>query len=251
MTTAITTTMKSFSVVLVESHSPGNLGAIARIMANMDLSDMRLVKPMTRPNHKDALDRAVGATDVLKAAKVYKSIQEATADCEFIIATTGRDSSRRNFITPKGIVKIIKEKKYKKIALMFGNERYGLTKEQMFFAHRLVQIPTSAKVPSLNISHAAAIVFHELFCAFGKYERLMLKHIWAKSKEKERFFVHLEEALSAINYLDKKNPKIMMTEIRAIFGRSDLSTRETNFLRGLCAKILYAAEQKKGKKKNK
>ncbi len=231
--------MNRFVVVLVQVHSPGNLGAFARIMANMDLSELRLVAPQTQVNHPDALDRAMGALHILKHAKVFATIEEATADCDFIAATTGRDSTKRKFITPKGIPKIIKEKKYKKVALLFGNERYGLTKEQMFLCHRLVQIPSSAKTPSLNITHAAAIVFCELFTAFSKTKRQELKQTWAKSGPKEKLFKHMQEAFVAISYLDKNNPKNLMMDIRAIFGRSDLTTREVNFLRGLCTRILY------------
>ena len=240
--------MNIFSVVMVQTHSPGNLGAIARAMANSDISDLRLVAPHTTAEHPDAIDRAVGATGILKSSKTYETIQKATADCELIVATTGRESSRRRFITPKGLVRVIKEKKYKKVALLFGNERHGLTKEQMFFAHRLVQIPTSEKVPSINISHAAAILFYELFCTFGKAERLNQEQIWAKSKPKEAFYIHLQKALDAINFLDKNNPWLLMSDFRAIFGRSDLTTREVNFLRGLCARILDTAKKYKKRK---
>ncbi|MBM4231825.1 MAG: RNA methyltransferase, partial [Gammaproteobacteria bacterium] len=119
-------------VVLVETSHPGNIGAVARAMKNMGLEKLVLVRPKEFP-HSEASARASGATDVLEQATVVDTIETGIADCGFVVATTARDRDQniRVLDVRDGALRLVAESARGPVALLFGNERTGLTNEEL------------------------------------------------------------------------------------------------------------------------
>src|ERR1700722_444212 len=155
-------------IVLVEPSHPGNIGAVARAMMNMDLNRLVLVRPREFP-HPEATARAAGAESVLASARVVATLAEAIADCGFVAATTARnrDQHFRVLEVQEAAVRAVAESRRAPVALLFGAERTGLQNEDLDASHVLLRIPASAEYPSLNLAMAVQLVSYEIFRARG------------------------------------------------------------------------------------
>ena len=123
--------LKNIRIVLVETSHPGNIGAAARAMKTMGLAELYLVNPRAFP-HADATARASGATDLLEAARVTTTLEEALADCVLAVATSSRQRELRHEMLDARQVapRIAGAAANRPVALVFGNETFGLTSEQ-------------------------------------------------------------------------------------------------------------------------
>jgi tRNA/rRNA methyltransferase len=162
------------TVVLVGARNPSNIGAAARAMRDFGFSDLRFVNDYTAPFEAaqlEATKSAVGAADVMKAARAFASIEEALADCTLSIGTTaigGRQLSRPVRPLAETSSELIKELANPscKVALLFGSEKTGLTNEQLSHCQMLVNIPMFAPSDtrhlSMNLGQAVAVCLYEL-----------------------------------------------------------------------------------------
>lgn len=141
-------------IVLVGSTHPGNIGATARAMKNMGLADLALVNPRHFPDEQ-ATARASGADDVLAAARVVDTLDEAVADCTWVLGTSARQRSIRwPEFTPREAAEAIHARTNRgTVAVVFGPEKTGLCNEDMDRCAALVCIPTS-EFSSLNLAMA-------------------------------------------------------------------------------------------------
>src|SRR3984957_448863 len=157
-------------IVLVEPSHPGNIGAVARAMMNMDLNRLVLVRPREFP-HPEATARAAGAESVLASARVVATLAEAIADCGFVAATTARnrDQHFRVLEVQEAAVRAVAESRRAPVALLFGAERTGLQNEDLDASHVLLRIPASAEYASLNLAMAVQLVSYEIFRARGAH----------------------------------------------------------------------------------
>jgi tRNA (cytidine32/uridine32-2'-O)-methyltransferase len=156
---------KSISFILSKTSHPGNIGAVARAMKTMQLADMRLINPK-KINSPIAKARASGAIDILKNAQIYTKLTDALADRRKIFGTSARDRSfKQKILTPsKAAKKIIKLSQQNiSVAILFGNERAGLSNEEAQSCHYLIKIPTNPDFSSLNIASAAQIISYEIY----------------------------------------------------------------------------------------
>src|SRR5256885_5169490 len=142
-------------IVLVAPSHPGNIGAVARAMKNMALSELLLVNPQEFP-HPDATARASGADDVLAAARVVTSLGEALAGCGFVAATTSRDRDQyfRVIDVRDAAVRIVAESRRAPAAGGFGARRTRPPHEEIEAAPALDPIPARAPPPSFDLPHA-------------------------------------------------------------------------------------------------
>src|SRR5580658_6745991 len=155
-------------IVLVEPSHPGNIGAAARAMMNMDLTQLVLVRPREFP-HPEATARAAGADSVLAGARVVATLEEAIADCGFVAATTSRnrDQNFRVLDVRQAAARAVAEARHAPVALLFGAERTGLQNEHLDASHVLLRIPASRDYASLNLAMAVQLVSYEIFRARG------------------------------------------------------------------------------------
>ena len=153
-------------IVLVEPAHPGNIGAVARAMMNMDLNQLVLVKPRDFP-HPEATARAAGADSVLANARVVATVAEAIADCGYVAATTSRsrDQHFRVLEVRQAAARLVVQAERSPAAVLFGAERTGLENEHLEASHVLLRIPASSRYASLNLAMAVQLVSYEIFRA--------------------------------------------------------------------------------------
>ena len=233
----------SIRIVLVGTTHPGNIGACARAMKNMGLSDLALVAPEKFP-HKDATARASGAVDILENATVVDSLDEAIKDCVF---TAGASARSRTINWPcmeprECATKLLDKSQAGPVAAVFGPEKYGLTNAQLDLCDTLLTIPTNPDFSSLNLGMAVQILTYELRAAgvdrnLPNYEA---DAALATSADMEHFYAHLEDVLTELRFLDPGNPRHLMRRLRRLFIRANPDQNEVNILRG----ILTAVDKK-------
>lgn len=154
--------MSDFCIVLVRPRDPNNIGACARAMSNFGLSDLRVVEPFA-PVWRDAVS-AVGAGDVMKNAQQLSTLDEALHDTTFSLAATALRNRGvvQEVITLPHLNKRLEELPTQKIALVFGNEKTGLSNEDIERCDAILNIPTVAKQPSINLAQAVILTCYEL-----------------------------------------------------------------------------------------
>jgi len=231
-------------IVLVEPSHPGNIGAVARAMKNMALSELVLVRPKLFP-HAEATARASGADDVLARARVTSTVAEALEGCGFIAATTSRerDQNFRVLDLRDAAVRVVQESHRAPAAVLFGAERTGLTNEGLEASHVLVRIPANSEYASLNLAMAVQLVTYELYRARGAYvEPQATLGPPGTPEAMERLYVHFDQVLNEIDFRDRtQSGTHLMTRIRRFLQRAELDQNEVNILRG----ILTAVQQRR------
>ena len=154
--------MSSFCIVLVRPRDPNNIGAAARAMANFGLSDLRVVEPFAVA-WREAVS-AVGAEDIMQSAVQYQTLDEALADTSFSLAATALRNRRleQEIVTLPALNERLKTAPEGKIALVFGNEKTGLSGDDIERCVVVLNIPTVAKQPSINLAQAVILTCYEL-----------------------------------------------------------------------------------------
>ena len=158
-----------FGFILVKPQLGENIGACARSMKNFGFDKLNIVKPKINfPNHK-AKATSVGAYDVINKAKVFNNVEDAVNSFNLIISLSARrrDINKKN-ISLANFQKIITKKRNLNIGLMFGPEASGLSNQDLSFSNYILQIPTSTKFKSLNLSHSLTIICYEIFKLINK-----------------------------------------------------------------------------------
>lgn len=218
-----------FTVVFVEPESSGNIGALARAMKNFGLRELILVNPKCKID-KETRNRAKHANDLLEKARIVKSF-EKIGSFDFVIGTTGKIAKHydevRHSISPKELAGQMKTKG--NIAIVFGREGMGLTNKELSLCDIIVHIPTDERYPVMNVSHAAAIVFYELFS--NKQKQV----IEASGKEKEVLFDYFGEIVNSLAVIRDKKKVIKI--FKNIVNRSMIAGKEAHALAGALGEI--------------
>src|SRR5215469_4879164 len=151
------------AVVLVSTRNPLNIGAATRAMSNFGFSDLRVVDPYDVA-FREARS-AVGAGEILNAAREYKTVPQAVADCSLVVGTTA--ARHRKLDHPVRALKegasfIRKAIHSGRAAVLFGSEKRGLSNHDLSYCHWLLRIPTREDHPSMNLGQAVAVCLYEL-----------------------------------------------------------------------------------------
>ena len=233
----------SIRIILVGTTHPGNIGACARAMKNMGITDLALVAPHHFP-HKEATARATGAVDVLENATVVDSLEEAIEDCVYVAGASARSRSINwpSMDAHDCAARLMVESHHGTVAAVFGPEQSGLSNDHLDHCHTLLTIPTDPGFSSLNLAMAVQVLTYELRAAriAVKPEEYEPDGPLATSDELEHFYGHLEQVLTDVQFLDPDNPRHLMRRLRRLFIRAKPDQNEVNILRG----ILSAVEKK-------
>ncbi|MBO6658831.1 MAG: tRNA (cytosine(32)/uridine(32)-2'-O)-methyltransferase TrmJ [Pseudomonadales bacterium] len=231
-------------VILVETTHPGNIGAAARAMKNMGLTELVLVNPYNFPNEK-AVYRSASAEDVVQSARVVETVDEAIADCQLVIGTSARE--RRipwPLLTPKecGVKVNAAAEDNQTVGLLFGREAHGLKNEELQKCHFHLNIPTGEAYSSLNLAMAVQVICYEILQArLGGSHLPADEEVWdqpfADADAVEHFFSHLQQTLIQVGFHDPDNPKQLLNRLRRLFNRVRLDRMEVNMLRGFLSAI--------------
>ncbi len=222
-------------VVLSHTSHPGNIGAAARAMKTMGLSQLWLVAPDSFPDAvADA--RASGATDLLACARVVATLEEALADTVFAAAVTAR---RRELSLPRmhareAAVELVDRTQEGEVALVFGNETSGLSNDEVGLCSLPVTIPTNPEFSSLNLGAAVQLLAYEVrMAALVPPPPADPRPEYATHEQFEGFIAHLERAVTASGFHDPANPKRLLPRMRRMFNRIRLEKEEVAILRGM------------------
>ncbi len=235
----------SIRIVLVGTTHPGNIGAVARAMKNMGLSDLALVDPRYFP-HEEATARASGAHDLLENAMRVETLPEAIADCVYVAGASARP---RSINWPcldcrDAAGRLLEESSNGKVAAVFGPEKTGLSNSDLDHCDTLLTIPTHPDFSSLNLAMAVQVLTYEIRAAqVSKHPSYEADAPLATSAELERFYGHLEQVLTDLQFLDPDNPRYLMRRLRRLFIRARPDQNELNILRG----ILTSVERSRGR----
>jgi tRNA/rRNA methyltransferase len=247
--------------VLVEPSHPGNVGAAARALKTMGFSRLVLVAPRVPHVQSDpeAIAMASGADDVLAGAHVVPTLADALNGVQWSVALTARlrEYGPPQFAPRAAAAQAREHAVHGDIALVFGNERTGLSNEDVERCSVLAHIPANPAYSSLNLAQAVQVLAYELRTAYlgaggasvvgsasgagaaasVEGQRAGVAAL-APSDDIERMYVHLENALIALDFLDPANPKKLMSRLRRLFARSGLEREEVNIVRGIAKHIL-------------
>ena len=238
--------LDNIRIVLVNTSHPGNIGGVARAMKNMGLSRLYLVEPRQFPDEQ-ASWRAASAADVLDNAVVTPSLDEAIADCQFVVGTSARG---RRIPWPlqdprQCSLRMAEASASQQVAVLFGREDRGLTNDELKLCNLHLNIPTSADYSSLNLAMAVQVVCYELRMLLDA-DRLPRAEDdewdapFATLENMERYYQHLEQTLIDIDFLDPAAPRQLMVRLRRLYSRVRLDEMELNILRGILSETQKA-----------
>jgi len=184
-------------------------------------------------------------------ARVHESLDSALADCSLVLGTSARFRSLPMPILDvrRASEQALEESASRKVAILFGRERYGLTNEEMQRCQYLVNIPANPVYSSLNLAQAVQIVAYELrVAASGGAGLSVPPSDWepVDDSQMEGLFQHLEQTLLDLRFLNPKQPKRLMMRLRRLFNRARPDQNEMNILRGIL-KASQEAVEREGK----
>lgn len=242
-------------IVLVEPAGALNVGSVARVMKNMGLSELVLVKPQCDRLGAEARLMAVRAADVLESAREVETLAEALQGCVKAIATSGRDRATFTsaIATPRSALPWLLDAPS---ALIFGREDSGLTNAEMNHAQRLLQIPSTDAYPSLNLAQAVAICCYELSSA--QASSVLPANVASPSvslpqlspldlaplDDLEGYYQHLEALLLEIGYLYPNTAPSRMEKFRKLLNRAYPTISEVAMLRGILRQMTWALKSR-------
>lgn len=232
--------------VMVNTSQPGNIGAMARAMKNMCLSELYLVNPKDYPDPTGhARARSSGAKELLENAVIIDSLEAAIKDCVLVIGASARlRSIPWPVVTPREMgPQVVAAAQTAPVAVVFGNETSGLSNQELEQCNALVHIPANPDYSSLNIAAAGQLLAYEIYLATQQdieidQDGLYEEYAPASIDELNGMYEHFETALTEIGFLNPKAPRKLMHRLRRLFNRARLDRMEVNILRG----ILSAAQ---------
>ena len=234
-----------FGFILVKPQLGENIGSCARSMKNFGFSKLHIVSPKIHfPNHK-AKATSVGAFDIINKAKVFNDTSEAISNFNVVISLSARRRDiNKKHISLNNFTKLIQKKKNSNFGLMFGPEASGLSNEDLSFSNYILQIPTSSKFKSLNLSHSLTIICYEIFKISNAnlFER-NAKNIKISSKSRINLFIkHLLRLLEEKEFfLPKEKKQSMLININNLIYRLEPNDKELRIL----ASIISCLSKKK------
>jgi len=231
--------LDAIRIVLVRPQHPGNIGACARAMKNMGLSDLTLVAPLRFPA-EEAFARAAGADDILAGARVVSDVRQAIADCVWVAATSARERTIEwPQMGPREVAHALWARSAPgPVALLFGAERTGLTNEEVDFAQVLVQIPANPDFSSLNLAAAVQILCYEIHLAsLAVPTQSRRLRPMANQEQFHQFLDHMERTLLSLGFLQPTNPRKLMRRLTRLFFRALPDETEIHILRGILSAI--------------
>lgn len=223
-------------VVFVEPESPGNIGFMARTMKNFGLTKLVLINPCSIEN--ETWFQAMHAQDIIRERKTYSSLGEfqESKGIDFMVGTTGVAGGSHNVpriaVRPENLGESVNFNG--NIAILFGREGNGLSNEEIELCDVVVSIPTHEMYPIMNVTHAAAVIFYELFkkdLSFNVEDSELASHV-----EKESLIHTMNQIIDKLGYPPHKC-KNASTVFRRVLGRSFITAREAHTLKGALRRI--------------
>ncbi len=236
--------LDNIRIVLVQTFHPGNIGASARAMKTMGLSQLTLVNPRRFPD-EEATRLAAGADDVINQADTVETLAEAVEDCVQVIGASARLRSLPlpHFDEPDDMARhAVEQAAQGPVALVFGRERFGLTNDEIRLCTHQVSIPANPDYGVLNLSQAVQVLSHELFRAWRQRPDSHFHHATTRhaplptQQQLAHFHDHLHRVMQDVGFLTQPHAKTE-DHLHALFTRAQPTRKELSILRGLLSAI--------------
>jgi TrmH family RNA methyltransferase len=228
-------------VVLCRPSHPGNIGAAARAMKAMGLTDLRLVAPERYPA-PEAQWMATNAGDVLERATIHRTLGEAISDCvaAFALSARPREWSPQVLDVRNAAARAVEMND--KVAFVFGQEAAGLTNDEVFACQFMVHIPANPEFSSLNLAQAVQVVAYEVRMAVDVAMPFTRVEKRATVEDMEGLYSHLEDAATRSGFMAPNSR--LRERWRRLFSRVPAFEREeVNILRGLLKALLHERKE--------
>lgn len=226
--------LNNIVVVLDHPDESRNIGAACRAMANNDISDLRIVGNKEDYDIEHIHVLAIHAGPIFDNAHFYSSIREATADCSICAGTTRRRGKKRGkLLLPEEFAKMASPmtSDNAKIAIVFGNERTGLTDPQLDECNLGVTIPSSDNFGSLNLSHAVQILSYHMYRQSLSEETADYRGYTPLSLERvDKAVQTITDDMQRIGFFKMPGREDMENFWRSILSRASLSESEAQYL---------------------
>ncbi len=223
--------LENIVIVLVNPESPGNIGAVARAMKTSGLSRLRLVNPCTT-DHADIRKMAHRSRDIVNRAGLYSTLRDAVSDCHLAVGTTMR--KRHNpfpHVTPEGCAEtIFRLDDSLSAAVVFGNERNGLSNEELSVCGIHSSIPIATKNPALNLAQAVMIYANTFYRYATESPPAMDMLKAAPQAQLEHVYDHLEQAIRATGFIPRDSMAQFLSRFRRLLARALPEERDIQLL---------------------
>jgi tRNA/rRNA methyltransferase len=244
--------------ILINTSHAGNVGACARAMKTMGFDDLVLVAPRW-PNvlrREETIQRASGALDVLKHARIVDTLDEALDGMTHLCATamTPRDFGPPTRVPREHFQMLLSQElpgqteqgqQVEKscnsgVAFLFGSERFGMRNEDVYRCHVCLSIPSSPQFGSLNLGAALQVIAYDWRVALGAYpvQAVTAEAVLADATQVAGMLAHLEQSLVSIGFLDPQAPKKLMPRLNQLFNRAGVTQEEVHILRGIAKMMI-------------
>ncbi len=223
-------------IILVRPRDPNNIGAVARAMKNFGFENLLVVKPHP-PVWNEAVS-AVNAEDVIANARVVDSLDAAISDCNLVVGTTDRTrvDQKRNLYAPADLSRELRSAQYH-TALVFGQEKHGLTNEDLSRCHRVVGIPTKPDCPSMNLGQAVAVCLYELIREQAQSDAVPSPSEAATTGAIESALQLMIDVMHKIDYILPGSESDLTRKVRNILLGKNLTGYEAGMLCGILQRI--------------
>jgi TrmH family RNA methyltransferase len=227
--------LADFRIILVEPSFEESIGFVARAMKNFGLSNLHLVNPIAILGPSGRM-RGGHAQDVIDSMVEHRSLEEAIEGLDLSIGTTAQKSYAssnlvRKPMTPKELGAIVKSQTGT-VGMVFGREGTGLTNAELGQCDTTLTIPASSEYQTLNLSHAAAIIFYELYDTSPE----LSSDEFAPEKVKKTILRFLSQS-AALSGMEEYERLLLTRAFRNVLGRSALRHREANLLAEVLRRI--------------
>ncbi|MDC8805523.1 RNA methyltransferase [Halomonas pacifica] len=236
--------LANLRVVLVQTYHPGNIGASARAMKTMGLTDLVLVNPRQFPD-PEASRLAAGAEDIVESARVVESLEAAVSDCVQVVGASARlrNQPLPHYDEPDAMARdLVTQAEHDPVALVFGRERFGLTNDEIRCCSHQVSIPANPNYGILNLSQAVQVLAYEVFTAWrrrpesGYVPQRPAQERQPSREELAHFHAHLARVMQASGFITQPHARTEQ-HLQALFARAQPNRKELSLLRGLLASL--------------
>ena len=233
--------MATLRIVLVEPRESGNVGAVARAMKNFGFDDLWIVG-----EHPELLPVAgwwaSGADDLLASARFAATLGEAIGDAHVTVATTSmRGRTTPVTFSPKTLAaKFASLSGDQILALVFGREDSGLTRDELVLCQHTAAIPANDRFPTMNLAQSACVFCYELSSIAPRIEARELPD----AATMERIHQRARSLLLEVGFLHENNPDRIYDELRAMVARAELDAREATIVLGILRQIEWGLKKR-------
>lgn len=224
--------LNNITIILKGTYYDGNIGSAARAMNNMGLKKMILVNPRCT-TMTEAYSMARSASKIFENAPVFGTLAEAVKDFDLVLGTSRRGAYRLHMRTSPRIMadEIAQKYNHVKTAIVFGDEKAGLSNEDLKLCSWYVKIPSHPSFESLNMSQSVMVICYELYLGSLKEPDELLKEA-ATYTNIQNLMLHVEQYLKSVGFPDRGSPHRVFTDIRRVISSADLKRTDVNLAHG-------------------